>query len=147
MSKCNPPLNDARIKAPRMVFNMERELEKVEKKPYLDPELKEMRKQIDKEQSPISKSEEAVKPKSELEIIIAKINKFESGPKAQYPKTMRGPDVWAVYTEHKGKLYSVVKGDDTGSFWKLEEHIGHNEYQEVDNFNKRKDALDEIPYL
>ena len=46
MSKCNPPLNDARIKAPRMVFNMERELEKVEKKPYLDPELKEMLKQL-----------------------------------------------------------------------------------------------------
>ncbi len=86
-------------------------------------------------------------PKSEAEIIKDKMAKFESAPKAQYPKTMRGPDVWAVYTEYNGNLYSVVKGDERGSVWKLEKQIGPNEYQELYTFNKRKDALDEIPYL
>ena len=42
MSKCNPPYNNANYKAPRMQFAIDSQLDKAQKKPYLDVELQEM---------------------------------------------------------------------------------------------------------
>ncbi len=41
MSKCNPPYNNANYKAPRMQFAIDSQLDKAQKKPYLDVELQE----------------------------------------------------------------------------------------------------------
>ncbi len=46
MSKCNPPYNNANYKAPRMQFAIDSQLDKAQKKPYLDVELQEMLKDL-----------------------------------------------------------------------------------------------------
>ena len=47
MSKCNPPYNNANYKAPRMQFAIDSQLDKAQKKPYLDVQVQEMLKYTD----------------------------------------------------------------------------------------------------
>lgn len=46
MSKCNPPYNNANYKAPRMQFAIDSQLDKAQKKPYLDVQVQEMLKEM-----------------------------------------------------------------------------------------------------
>lgn len=51
MSKCNPPFNNANYTAPKLNFNINSELDKAQKKPFLDVELQETLKQVKKDSS------------------------------------------------------------------------------------------------